>query len=96
MDKKKIKVVFTFGILTDFSGKVVIIECDNIMIAIDYMFKNYDKEMICSEYHYNEESLKNGCLWKKGLFEKIKKNYDYGKDLIKKYNYEIIEHKVLD
>lgn len=96
MNEKKLKLVFTFGCGTEFAGKVVLVECNEIMTAINYMFSNYNKELICSEYHYDEESLRNGCAWQDGLFEEIKDTYDYGKDLIEKYKYEIIEQKALE
>lgn len=96
MDKKKLKIVFTFGCGTKFAGKVVIIECDEIMTAIDYIFRKYGQQNVAFEYHYDKESLENYCAYKKGLFEELKNSYDYGKKLVKKYNYEILEHKILE
>jgi hypothetical protein len=94
--KKKIKLVFTFGVGTKNTGKAVIINCNEVMTAITYMFSKYCQLDIAREYHFNEESLKNGCAWQDGLFEEIKDTYDYGKDLIQKYNYEILEEITLE
>ena len=92
----KLKLVFTFGVGTDYRGKVVIVNCNNIMNALKYVFNKYGNTNVCTNYHYNETSLKNGCEWQKGLFEKIKNTYEFGKDLICRYSYKILEKITLE
>jgi len=94
--KTELKLVFTFGVGTKYSGKVVIINCNNIMTALQYVFNKYGNTNVCTNYHYNETSLKNGCEWQDGLFQELKDSYDYGEALIEKYNYEVIEEVVLE
>ena len=93
---KNLKIVFTFGIATRYKGNVVIIECNNIMQAIKYVFNKYGNLNVAFDYHYNEESLKNGCAWKDGLFEEVQADYEYGEQLIEKYSYEILEELTLE
>lgn len=94
--KKNFKLVFTFGVETEFVGNVVLVECNNVMNALDYVFNKYGNLNVCSNYHYNEQSLKNGCAYQKGLFEKIKNTYEFGKDLICRYSYKILEEIILE
>lgn len=96
MSKKKLKLVFTFGVGTEHGGKVVIVNCNNIINAIKYVFNNYGQDNVAFEYHYNKESLKNGCAYEDGLFEEVKSGYNYGEKLIKEFNYEIMEEITLE
>lgn len=94
--KPKLKLVFTFGVGTMYRQKVVIVHCNNTMQAIDYVFNKYGSSNVAFEYHWDENSLKNSCELENGLFDLINKDYTYGKNLIKKYNYEILEEVTLE
>ena len=93
---KKYKLVFTFGGETYNAKNVVIVHCNDSVKARQYVYEKYGQDTIAFDYHYDEDSLKNGCEWKVGLFEEFKDIYDYGKEVIKRFNLKIIEEITLE
>ena len=93
---KKYKLVFTFGCATYNANNVVIVNCNDSAKARQYVYYKYGQDSVAFDYHYDEDSLKNDCEWQDGLFEEVKDSYNYGKDVIKGFNYSIIEEITLE
>lgn len=85
----KYKILFTFGSETPFYDKAILFKCNDVEEARKVVFDKYGRLNISKTYHYDVKSLKNGCKWKEGLFEIVKNNYVYGRQIIKKYNLKV-------